>query len=147
MVGSVMSNAEVTREVIRLVTAYRFDEIAQYIHDDIVMEAPYQAFHQGPMRRGKLGFMAGFAFVPQIFKRFSLNIHELYDCPAQNTVVFEQTSMGIFNANGKAYQNRYIMVFQFRDGKIVLWREFFNPEIMIASMAFMLDSPAESGGS
>ncbi len=135
-----MSNADVTRKVIDLVSAFEFDEIAQYIHEDIVMEAPYQAFHNGPMRRGGDLFMEGMRFVPNVFKKFKLNIHELYDCPEQDVVVFEQTSMGIFAANGGTYQNRYIMVFGFRDGKIVLWREFFNPEIMNASMLFMLDS-------
>ena len=135
-----MSNADVTRKVIDLVSAFEFDEIAQYIHEDIVMEAPYQAFHNGPMRRGGDLFMEGMRFVPNVFKKFKLNIHELYDCPEQDVVVFEQTSMGIFVANGGTYQNRYIMVFGFRDGKIVLWREFFNPEIMNASLLFMLDS-------
>ena len=47
--------------------------------------------------------------------------------------------MGVFAGNGATYQNRYIMVFGFRDGQIVLWREFYNPEIMNAGMLFMLD--------
>ncbi|MEM6583945.1 MAG: nuclear transport factor 2 family protein [Pseudomonadota bacterium] len=134
-----MSHADITRKVIAHVCAYQFDELSQYIHDDIVMEAPFQAFHNGPMKRGKDRFMQGMQFVPNVFKTFSLNIHELYDCPEQDVVVFEQTSMGVFVANGDTYQNRYIMVFGFRDGKIILWREFFNPEIMNAGMLFMLD--------
>src|SRR5690606_40705707 len=69
-----------------LVSQFRFDEIEQYIHDDIVMEAPYQADHQGPMRRGKEKFMAGFQFIPTIFRSFSTKTHELYDCPAQNEI-------------------------------------------------------------
>ena len=139
MVSEQLSNAEITRKVIDLVSNYEFDQIGPYIHEDIVMEAPYQAFHNGPMRRGKDLFMTGMGFVPDVFKTFKLNIHELYDCPDQDVVVFEQTSMGIFAANGGTYQNRYIMVFAFRDGQIVLWREFFNPEIMNAGMLFMLD--------
>ena len=130
-------NVEVTRTVIDLVCDYRFDELEQYIHEDIVMEAPYQAFHQGPMKRGRAAFMAGFSFIPTVFKSFKLNIHEVYDCPDQDVVVFEQTSFGILAANGKTYQNRYIMVFGFRDGKIILWREFFNPELMNEGLAFM----------
>lgn len=140
MTSAESRNVQVTRQVIGLVSDYRFDEIEEHIHDDIVMEAPYQAFHQGPMKRGREGFMAGFRFVPNVFKSFKLNIHEIYDCPDQDVVVFEQTSFGIFAANGSSYQNRYIMVFQFRDGKIVLWREYFNPEIMNANMAFMAAS-------
>jgi len=135
-----MTSAEIARRVIELVSSFQFDEIEQYIHEDIVVEAPYQAFHNGPMRRGKTAFMEGMRFVPNVFKAFSLKIHELYDCPEQEAVVFEQTSMGVFAANGGTYQNRYIMVFKFRDGKIHLWREFFNPEIMNAGMMFMLEA-------
>ncbi|MXY27837.1 nuclear transport factor 2 family protein [Candidatus Poribacteria bacterium] len=134
-----MTNADVTRRVIELVSAFRFDELEQHIHEDIVMEAPYQAFHAGPMRRGRARFMEGMSFVPNVFDKFKLSIHELYDCPEQDVVVFEQTSMGVFAGNGATYQNRYIMVFGFRDGQIVLWREFYNPEIMNAGMLFMLD--------
>ena len=45
-----MTNAEVARQVIELVSGFQFDQLESYIHDDIVMEAPYQAFHNGPMR-------------------------------------------------------------------------------------------------
>ena len=93
-----MSNAEVARRAIELVTAFEFDELATLIHEDIVMEAPYQAFHAGPMRRGRESFMEGMSMVPNLFKAFSLNIHALYDCPADDVVVLEMTSLGVFLA-------------------------------------------------
>jgi len=135
-----MSNEETARRVIELVNTYGFDELEQHIHEDIVMEAPYQAFHQGPLRRGKARFMEGFRFVPNVFKTFNLNIHELYDCPDQDSVILEMTSVGIFAANNGTYQNRYVVIFQFKDGLIHLWREFFNPEIMTEGMRFMLEA-------
>ena len=134
-----MSNVDVARKAMELVSAGKFAEIEACIHDDIVVECPYQAFHSGPMARGRERFLRGLATVPMVFSTFKLNIHEMYDCPEQDTVVFEQTSMGRFAANGELYQNRYIMVFGFRDGKIVLWREYFNPDIMNRAMAFMLE--------
>lgn len=134
-----MSNTETARRVIELVNAYEFDELEKHIHEDIVMEAPYQAFHQGPLRRGKRRFMEGFRFVPNVFKTFKLNIHELYACPEQDTVILEMTSVGIFAGNNGTYQNRYVVIFQFKDGLIYLWREFFNPETMNDGMRFMLE--------
>ena len=134
-----MKNADIARKVIELVSSYQFDEIEQYIHEDIVMECPYQAFHNGPLRRGRADFMEGMRFVPNVFKTFSLNIHELYDCPDQDVDVIEQTSLGLFAAGEGTYQNRSILVFKFRDGQIHLWREFFNPEIMNHGMKFMLE--------
>ena len=134
-----MTNAEIARTVIELVSTYQFDQFEQYVHDDIVMEAPYQAFHAGPMRRSKESFLEAMRFVPNVFKAFRLNIHELYDCPDQEVVVLEMTSMGIFAANEATYQNRYVLVLQFKDEKIYLWREFFNPEVMNVGMKFMLE--------
>ena len=136
-----MNNAETARHVIELVSAFRFDDIEAFVHEDIVMECPYQAFHTGPMRRGKADFMEGMRFVPTVFKSFQLNIHELYDCPEQDTVVLEQTSLGVFLCSGGTYQNRYILVFKFRDGQIYLWREFYNPEVMNRGMLSMFDEP------
>src|SRR5690606_18254413 len=137
MSAAALSNAEICEKISQLVSEFRFDEIEKYIHEDIVMEAPYQAVHQGPMRRGKAKFMAGFQFIPKIFQSFSTKTHELYDCPEQSVVIRETTSFGVFIENGKVYQNRYIIVQGFRDGKIVLWREFFNPERMNEQMLFM----------
>ena len=137
-----MSNADTARRVIELVSSFQFDDIEQHIHEDIVMECPYQAFHSGPLRRGRENFMEGMRFVPNVFKTFSLNIHELYDCPEQDVVVIEQTSLGLFAAGEGTYQNRYVLVFRFRDGQIYLWREFFNPEIMNHGMKFMLEAAA-----
>lgn len=137
--GQAMSNADVVRKVTELVSNFQFDEIEQYIHDEIVMEAPYQAFNHGPMRRGRKKFMEGVAFIPQVFEKFKLNICELYECQEKNTVIIEQTSFGVFVANKGTYQNRYVMVYGFRDGKIDLWREYFNPEVMNAGMICLLD--------
>ena len=135
-----MSHAETARQVIEQVSAFDFDAIEPHIHEDIVMEAPYQAFHNGPMRRGKAAFMEGMRFVPNVFRTFSLNIHALYDSPEQSVVVLEMTSLGVFAMGGGTYQNRYVLILEFRDDKIHLWREFFNPEVMNAGMLFMLES-------
>lgn len=133
------ANRATTEKVIGLVSAFAWDELAAHIHEDIVMEAPYQAFHNGPMKRGKAVFMAGMQFVPTVFSRFELTIQRIYDCPDQDSVVFEMASDGTFAADPeRSYANRYLMVFGFRDGQVVLWREIFNPAIMNDKMGFML---------
>ena len=132
------SNVFVTRELMRIVSEARYAEVEQYLHEEIVVDIPFPAFHQGPIHRGSKQIAAGFAFIPRVFSSFKLTITDIYDCPQQNVVVFEQTSAGVFAANGASYRNRYIMIFAFRDGKVVLWREFFNPEAMNNQMAPLL---------
>jgi ketosteroid isomerase-like protein len=137
MKSSESQNVRTVREIARAVSDYDFGAVARCLHEDLVIECPFPAFFQGPMRRGGVQVAAGFAFIPQIFKSFKLHITEIYDCPQQNVVVFEQTSEGVF-VTGAPYANRYLMVFGFRDGKVVLWRECFNPIVMNEGMAPLL---------
>jgi ketosteroid isomerase-like protein len=131
-------NVGVVREIVRVISEGLYDEVLQYLHPEIVVDCPFPAFHQGPMRRGASQIAAGFAFLPAVFSRFKLTITGVFDCPEQNSVVFEQLSEGVLKATGAAYANRYLMIFGFRDGKIVLWREYFNPEVMNTDMAPLL---------
>ncbi|WP_281783669.1 nuclear transport factor 2 family protein [Sinimarinibacterium flocculans] len=132
-------NVRTVREVMRLMSEFRFDEAAQHLHEDVIVDCPYQAFHQGPLRRGRALVAAGFQFVPMIFSSFRLHVDHVYDCPDDGSVVFEMHSEGVFAAGGGAYHNEYVMVFGFRHGKVVLWREYYNPKTMNDGMAFMLE--------
>ena len=131
-------NVRTVREIARAVSAYEFDAVAKHLHEELVIECPFPAFFQGPLRRGGAQVAAGFAFIPQIFKSFKLNITEIYDCPGQDVVVFEQTSDAEF-LSGAPYANRYVMIFGFRDGKVALWRECFDPIVMNRCMTPLLE--------
>ncbi len=131
-------NVQVVRALTRIVSEGRFEEVRQYLHDECIVDVPYQAFFQGPMRRGGKSIAEGFAFIPQVFSKFVLTLTEVYDCPHQNAVVFEQTSSGVLAATGDAFANRYLMILSFREGKVVLWREYFNPETMNRLLAPLL---------
>ena len=42
--------------------------------------------------------------------------------------------------DGKRYQNQYIVLFEVSDGKITLWREYFNPVVAARTFGIPLDS-------
>jgi ketosteroid isomerase-like protein len=42
--------------------------------------------------------------------------------------------------DGTRYQNRYIILFAVTDGKITLWREYFNPVVAARTFGIPLDS-------
>lgn len=42
--------------------------------------------------------------------------------------------------DGVRYQNRYIILFSVTDGKITLWREYFNPVVAARTFGIPLDS-------
>lgn len=52
---------------------------------------------------------------------------------AMTQAMTSQTGEIQIAATGKPYNNRYIGLFRLRDGKIVLFKEYFNPTILTES--------------
>lgn len=136
---------DIVRHVMGLVTQVKIDELAAYIHDDVVFEFPFPAAGTPPFKRGKDSFMEGFYMIKASFKHFALIPGQFYFDPEQNTVVAEFTSFGVLAATDTDYHNRYVGVFGFRDGKIALWREYLNPEICNAQMRPVFALLGQSG--
>ncbi len=63
-----------------------------------------------------------------LFRGFTLQLGEVYDCVDADTLIAEYRSEAIVVRNDNEYRNRYIGVFRFADGKIAAWKEFHNPE-------------------
>jgi len=69
---------------------------------------------------------------------------------AFNNTVWRQTDDGavilecdgdlVRSKDGKRYQNKYIVLFQVSDGKITLWREYFNPVVAARTFGIPLES-------
>ena len=59
--------------------------------------------------------------------QFSLNISEVHACLDPDELIVEFTGAGSYLPNGAPYENRYIAVFNFRNGKICRQREYFDP--------------------
>ncbi len=110
------------------------DDHSQLEHctDDYVLELPYA----DPPKRivGKEVVREYLAAALGIFQ-ISLTLHDVYECIDPNRLVLEYESTGSVTTTGKPYQNRYIAVVEFRDGKIALQREFYNPLEAMRSLA------------
>lgn len=131
-----MNHVAITKAVLEAINRFDFETIERHIHDDIVLEIPFPSDNVPAMLRGKQIFMMGMRALGQILKEFTLTATEIYDCPATEAVVFEMTSRGIL-VNGIPYLNEYFMTFIFRDAKIWLWREGYNPQLRRVDMASM----------
>jgi ketosteroid isomerase-like protein len=57
---------------------------------------------------------------------FSLTPTDFYPSPESNSIVIEAISSGTLVRGGR-YSNQYVFIFTFTEGKISLWREYFNP--------------------
>jgi ketosteroid isomerase-like protein len=122
------SNRAVVEGVIATISAGRFEQLAEFVSDDLVFELPYGPdFMPNPIEgRETWNQMQLMTF--KLFRSFTLELVEVHECLDPDKLIAEYRSNAIVARNDNAYLNRYIGVFRFRDGKICAWREFHNPE-------------------
>ena len=122
------ANRQVVSTVLDTVSAGKFDQLADYVTDDLVFELPYGPdFMPNPIEgRDAWNQMQLMTF--KLFSSFALALIEVHDCVDPDQLIAEYRSDAVVARNGNAYRNRYIGVFRFRDGKISHWREFHNPD-------------------
>lgn len=131
----------VIREVFEGISTSDFDKISKHIHDDVVAELPYPPAGVEPFRHGKEVFMSAIIAGDQLFKTFVLSITDLYQVPDRDTVVVEFTSSGEIVIGGP-WDNRYIGVIGFRDGKINLWREYMDAPRATEQLSVFAQNPS-----
>ena len=99
-----------------------------HLHDDIVMEFPFGASVGMPTRvEGKAAASALFgAVVAGVQVQFrDIVIHPMLD-PGHFTVEYR----GYSEPNGKVYDQTYISLLEFRDGKMSLFKEYWNAMVV-----------------
>jgi ketosteroid isomerase-like protein len=102
------------------------DQMLESWTDDLVYE---ERFSDPPRRiEGKEATRAYFSKAGTVF-RMALEITAVHECLDPDKLVLEYDSHGQVLATGDAYENSYIGVYRFRDGKIWQVREFHNPLI------------------
>lgn len=121
-------------EILRAISSFEFQKAHDLVTEDVIVEQGYPALGQPEQYQGREAFIAGLNFVPSIFEEFQLSIIEAYDVPEKDMLIFEQRSRGIVKTTQEVYDNLYVMMFKFRDGKVYHWREYYNPEIMTTGL-------------
>ena len=102
--------------------------------DDVVIDLPY-ANAEGGQRLDKAGITHLMGFVFKTFPTRSFAIDSAYTTPDGAALAIEYRSEMRSGVGDVEYNNRYVGVFEFRDGLITLWREYANPLIFEAAMA------------
>ena len=126
--GRRQANRGVVEAVMAAISAGGFDRLADYVTDDLVFELPYGPdFMPNPiLGRDPWNEMQLMTF--KLFSSFTLELLQVHECVDEDELIAEYRSDAVVARNGNPYANRYIGVFQFRDGKICAWREYHNPE-------------------
>ena len=128
-------NLEVLRQVFAAISEGRHDEMVGFMADDLVFELPFGSAGMPSRFEGKERFRALQASVFPLFSGFQIELQEVYPTLDPEALVAEYRSDATVVASGSEYQNRYIGVLRFHDGKIAFWREFHNPEVATAALS------------
>lgn len=102
-----------------------FAAAGAFLDEEAVLDLPYAG--QGVTVRGRAGILRFFEqTMAKSTGRVEYRLDRAYPSVEAGATVLEISTQGQ-TAAGRAYTNRLIAVFEFRDGRIVLFREYFNP--------------------
>ena len=99
-----------------------------YLHDDCVMEFPFGPSVGMPKRvEGKAGCSAVFRVVCDVVQVQFSNIRVMAMADPSKIVVEYN---GYSEPNGEVYDQTYICVQEYRDGKMILFREYWDAAVV-----------------
>jgi ketosteroid isomerase-like protein len=119
------ANVPIAMDFLATLGRLDFDAAALMLDEDAVLELPY--VNNGLTLRGRTNIVQFFR--QTMGKSVSGIVYKLdkaYPSQEAGAVVVEVSTQGR-TATGLDYTNRLVGIFVFRDGKIVLFREYFNP--------------------
>lgn len=97
--------------------------------DDATQEVPFAPEIDGfdPVWKGKEKILAYYNIAIPGRRDHVFWIHEIHQTNDSECLIVEASAHSIVASTGKSYDQRYIVNFRLREGKIVLMREYVNP--------------------
>jgi ketosteroid isomerase-like protein len=119
----------VIHELFARLSAHDWEAAGELAADDVEFELAYAPdFLEMPVR-GRVALVHLYASIlGPIFDAFTIGPDEIIIGADPDVAVATYSSDAVVRHNGKPYRNRYVGIFRFRDGLIVRWREYHNPE-------------------
>lgn len=119
----------VLRELFARLSAGEWDAAGALAADDVEFELAYAPEGMEMPVRGRAGLVGLYATIlGPMFDGFAIRLDEVILGADPDVAVATYTSDAVVRHNGRTYRNRYVGIFRFRDGAIVAWREYHNPE-------------------
>ena len=108
-----------------------FGKVGSLLHEGASFETPYA----GPPAHGKQAVLDMLSTaMPAFVTHMDFTVHNLYPGADPDVLISEYESTATLIGGGR-YANRYINVMRVKDGKILLFREYFNPVAIAEAQA------------
>ncbi len=104
--------------------------------DDAVVEFPYaEGLGRAGRLVGKAAIAAYFTGTPGVFRELRFRDLRRFASADPEVAIAEVHGSAIIGPTGRAYEQDYVMVLRTRAGKIVAYREYWNPVTALAAFA------------
>ena len=127
------NDVEVVNAALERIGDLDIEAALELVDADFVPELPYRA-DGGPSRMRGEDAAKFMRVLPKLFSRMRFSDVTLHQGVTPGHVIAEYRSDGLTH-DGQPYRNTYISVFELRDGRIVLWREYFDPSVIAQAFA------------
>jgi ketosteroid isomerase-like protein len=116
-------------ELFARLSAHEWEAAGLLTADDVEFELAYAPDFMDMPVRGRAALVNLYASIlGPMFDSFTIAPDEIILGADPDIAVVTYASDATVKHNGKPYRNRYVGIFRFRDGEIVGWREYHNPE-------------------
>jgi len=113
------------RKLLGYLEVLDFDSIAELLAPDAEIQFPFGADSAPRIGRDRIVDylrveMGGFV------KSMKYDVEREFECADPAWTIAEYSSVGVLTS-GVCYENRYVGLLQARNGKVAIFREYFNP--------------------
>ena len=113
-----------------------FDTFQACLADDVLLEWPFPVMEGFPAEaRGARWFRDSLEASWADFAPYAYRVVAIHDMADPNALVAEYTSHSTYLPTGLPYENGYVSIVDFADGRITRWREYLNPEVIKRTLA------------
>lgn len=121
--------AATIKELFARLSAHEWKAAGLLTADDVEFELAYAPDFMDMPVRGRAALVNLYtSFLGPMFDGFTIEPDEIILGADPDVAVVTYASDATVKHNGKPYRNRYVGIFRFRDGAIVSWCEYHNPE-------------------
>lgn len=132
-----MNNEETAIALVRQVfSAFNSGNItllADSFHREACAEFPFAPPGMPPIYEGHDAVMAAFAGGRASIAEITITPQKFYWSPGEAVMTVEASGKGRL-PRGTEYNNSYIFLVGIRDGKVSLWREYFNSLLIVRAL-------------
>nr|WP_315224698.1 nuclear transport factor 2 family protein [uncultured Flavobacterium sp.] len=107
---------------------------SEFLADDVVADLPFAPEGTPNHFEGKEAFYDFLKDYPSFINLKSITALKIHATDDKNVAIAELSLSGEVIANGNPYEMSYVTVVTFRDGLIVNYRDYWNPQVFMKAM-------------